>query len=165
MARALFHNRISKLNWYLWYNKLCTLPIVSASWYLLHLLPVAIGEHELDSELSVYFYLTIRTSWTLLWRKIAISSAKIHAHFILIFWIPKHKMMLSLILYELYNIGSYLSTVDKCYTFMILFEIQCHWYFIFILHIPKSMRLGNILLVILELTRASESNFVDPNCP
>merc|ERR1719394_671364 len=27
------------------------------------------------------------------------------------------------------------------------------------------MRLGNIFLVILKLTRASESNFVDPNCP
>ena len=30
---------------------------------------------------------------------------------------------------------------------------------------PKSMRLGNIFLVILEVIRASESNFVDPNCP
>ena len=32
-------------------------------------------------------------------------------------------------------------------------------------HNSKSMRLGNIFLVILELTWASESNLVDPNCP
>lgn len=130
MARALFHNRISKLNWYLWYNKLCTLPILSASGYLLNLLPVAIGEHELDSELCLF--LTNNTNFMnfIMTQNHNVICRISHKDIIMTFWFPKQKVMLSLILHKLYNTGSFMSTMHKCYTFMILFEIQCHCIFI-----------------------------------